>query len=93
MIVEKGVPRYELTRDDSGSGVLESAGVGKTPVNGGGLSRVRRPTLTKTTTKTTYPDDGGRPPVDDSHTRRLLYAQTSEPKWQDGWVGGSGQVR
>lgn len=29
MIVEKGVPRYELTRDNSGSGVLESAGVGQ----------------------------------------------------------------
>lgn len=29
MIVEKGVPRYESTPDDSGLGVLASAGVGK----------------------------------------------------------------
>lgn len=29
MIVEKGVPRYDPTRDDSGLGVLAAAGVGK----------------------------------------------------------------
>ena len=30
MIVEKGIPRYRPTDDESGSGVLASAGVGKT---------------------------------------------------------------